>query len=73
METIYSKLEVETSYNCAKWCSVATYQKVNSSIISKGAMNSFKEMFPLTVMHRGAGSKSRMHFFPRLGPLKYLS
>ena len=35
------------------------YQKVNSSIVSKGAMNSFKEMFPLArmfplaVMHRG--------------------
>ena len=35
-------------------------QKVNSSIISKGAMNNFKEtfplarMFPLAVMHRGA-------------------
>ena len=33
------------------------YQKVNSSIVSKGAMNSLKEMFPLarmfplTVMH----------------------
>ena len=63
METIYSKLEVETSYNCTKWCSVATYQKVNSSIISKGAMNSFKEMFPLTVMHRGQGPKAGCTFF----------
>ena len=63
METIYSKLEVETSYNCAKWCSVATYQKVNSSIISKGAMKSFKEMFPLTAMHRGQGPKAGCTFF----------
>ena len=35
------------------------YQKVNSSIVSKGAMKSFNErfplarMFPLAVMHRG--------------------
>ena len=35
-----------------------TYQKVNSSIVSKGAINSIKEilpparMFPLAVMHR---------------------
>ena len=27
------------------------YQKVNSSIVSKGAMNNFKEMFPLAVTH----------------------
>ena len=26
------------------------YQKVNSSIVSKGAMNSFKEIFPLVRM-----------------------
>ena len=26
-------------------------QKVNSSIVSKGVMNSFNEMFPLAVMH----------------------
>ena len=24
-----------------------TYQRINSSIVSKGAMNSFKEIFPL--------------------------
>ena len=40
-------------------CSATTYQKINSYIVSKGAMNSFKEMFPLArmfpvaVMHRG--------------------
>ena len=28
------------------WCSGPTYQKINSSIVSKGAMNSFKEMVP---------------------------
>ena len=38
-----------------------TYQKVKSSTVSKGARNSFKEMFPLArmfplaVMHREAG------------------
>ena len=26
------------------------YQKINSSIVSKGAMNSYKEMFPLARM-----------------------
>ena len=41
---------VENSYNCAKWCSAMTYQKVNSFILSKSAMNSFKEMFPLSRM-----------------------
>ena len=41
-------LKLETSYNCC----------INSSIVSEGAMNSFKEifplarMFPLPVMHR---------------------
>ena len=50
---------METSYNCAKWCSATTYQKVNSSIVSKGAMNSFNEMFPqamfpLVAMHKGS-------------------
>ena len=60
METIYSKLKLETSYNCSKWCSATTYQKVNSSIIvSTGVMNDFNErfplakMFPLAVMHKG--------------------
>ena len=54
---------METSYNCAKWCSATTYQKVNSSIVSKGAMNNFNEMFPLArmfplaVMHRGYSKK----------------
>ena len=43
------------------------YQKVNSSIVSKGAMNSFKEMFPLArmfplaVMHRGGLSLNVGH------------
>ena len=27
-----------------------TYQKINSSIVSKGTMDSFKEMFPLVRM-----------------------
>ena len=41
------------------WYSATTYQKINSSIISKGVMNSFKvmfplaRMFPLAVMHKG--------------------
>ena len=30
--------------------SATTYQKINSYIVSKGAMNSFKEMFPLARM-----------------------
>ena len=47
METVYSKLKVGTSYNCSKWCSPTTYQKVNSSFVSKGPMNSFNKMFPL--------------------------
>ena len=54
---------METCYNCAKWCSATSYQKLNSSIVSKGAMNNFNEMFPLTrmfplaVMHRGCSKK----------------
>ena len=52
METVYSNKKLET-YNCAIWCSATTYQKINSSIVSKGAMNSFKEMFPLALMHKG--------------------
>ena len=32
-------------------CSAKRYQKVNSSIVSKSAMNGFKEMFPLALMH----------------------
>ena len=32
-------LKLETSYNCC----------INSSIVSEGAMNNFKEMFPLAV------------------------
>ena len=32
------------------WCSAMTYQKINSFIDSKGAMNSFKETFPLARM-----------------------
>ena len=41
------------------------YQKVNSSIVPQGTMNSFKEMFPLArmfplaVMHR----KGHLYFF----------
>ena len=31
-------------------CSATAYHKVNSSIVSKGAMNSVKEMFPLARM-----------------------
>ena len=61
-----------TSYNCEKWCSATTNQIVNSSIISKGAMNSFNEkfllarMFPLAVMQSGDLNKvkwgvPRMH------------
>ena len=41
---------METSFNCAMWCSSTMYQKINSSIISKGTMNSFKQMFPLAKM-----------------------
>ena len=43
----------------AQYDAQRTYQMINSSLVSKGAMNSFKEMFPLarlfplTVMHRG--------------------
>ena len=33
-----------------------TYQKVNSSIVSKGARNSFNEMFPLAVQAQGGGT-----------------
>ena len=50
METVYSELKVEVSYNCAIWCSATTYQKINSSIVSDGAMNRFKEMFPIARM-----------------------
>ena len=53
METVYSNKKLETSYNCTIWCSATTYQKINSSIVYKGAMNSFKEMFPLALMHKG--------------------
>ena len=35
---------------CSKWCSATLYQKVNSSIVSKGAMNSFNKIFPLATM-----------------------
>ena len=41
---------METSYNCTiRFQHVVP--KVNSSIVSKGAMKSLKEMFPLAVMH----------------------
>ena len=52
---ILKSTKLETSYNS----SAAAYQKVNSSIVSKGDMNSFNEifplarMFPLAVIHRG--------------------
>ena len=42
---------LENSCNWAIWCSATTYQKVNNSIVSKGTMNSFEEMFLLAVMH----------------------
>ena len=48
---------METSYNCAIWRSATTYQKINSSIVSKGVINSFNKkfplarMFPLAIMH----------------------
>ena len=48
-EGFISKLE--TSFSCAMLCPDTTYQKVNSSIVTKGAMNSFKKMFPLAIMH----------------------
>ena len=37
---------LETSYNCTIWCSARKYQEINSCIVSKGAMNKFREMFP---------------------------
>ena len=58
METVHSELKLENSYNCTIWCSAMMYQKINSSVVSKGAMNKFREMFPLArifplaVMHR---------------------
>ena len=60
---------METSYNCAKWCSATTYQKVTSSIVSKDAMNSFNEMFPLArmfplaLMHRVLEGNGASTFF----------
>ena len=67
METAYSKLKWEISYNCEKWCSDKTYhQKVNSSIVSKCAMKSFNEtfplarIFPLAIMH----TPSHLAHFP---------
>ena len=47
-----------------------TYQKINSSIASKGVMNSFKEMFPfarmfpLAVMHTRPGVSKCSAFNP---------
>ena len=58
---------METSYNCAIWCSATTYQKINSSIVSKGAMNILTEMFPLArmfplaVMHGASFQFERSH------------
>ena len=57
-----------------------TYQKVSSSIVSKGAMNSFDEMFqlarmfPLAKIHRGdAGSFGWAGYFISLcSPFSYL-
>ena len=59
METVFSKLKVGNLLQLRK----VTYQKFNSSIVSKGAMNNFNEMFPLArmiplaVMHRGCSKK----------------
>ena len=63
MEIVYSELKVRNLYNCAKRCSATTYQKINSSIVSKDAMNKFKERFLLARIHReGVGVKT-LDFF----------
>ena len=47
-ETVYSELELG---NPLKLCNMMLSDDViNSPIVSKGAMNSFKEMFPLARM-----------------------
>ena len=43
-------LKMETSYNCTIWCPSRMCPKINSSVISKGAMNKLREMFPLARM-----------------------
>ena len=53
METVCSELKIWkppiiAQYDTQRW---RTYQNINSSIVSKGAMNSFKEIFPLALMH----------------------
>ena len=61
MEIVYSELYgnsySEIVRNVLQLCNIiltaTTYQKINSSIVSKGAMNGFKKMFPLAIMHRG--------------------
>ena len=60
METVYSKLKVGNLLYLRKvMLSHDAYQKVNTSIVFRGAMNNFNEMFPLAkifplaVMHRG--------------------
>ena len=45
METVYSKVKVVAQSDFS-----TTYRKVNSSIVLKGAMNSFNVMFPLARM-----------------------
>ena len=70
---------METSYNCAKWCSSTTYQKVNSSIVSKGAMNSFNEMFPLArvfplaVMHTPCSFSKNLFSRERVKPCCFVT
>ena len=56
---------METSYNCARWFSATVYQKVNSSIVSKGVINSFNEMFPLARMFTLAVMHTPSPFHPQ--------
>ena len=60
METIYSKLKVGNLLQLRS--DAQPYQKVNSSIVSKVAMNSFDEMLPLAVMHRGVSFEQHNEF-----------
>ena len=72
---------METSYNCTKWCSTRTYQKekVDSSIVSKDAMNSFNEMFPLArmfppaVMHTPCGFSKNLFFREKVKPCCFVT
>ena len=59
---------METSHNSEIWCSVTTYQKDNSSIVSKGAMNRLPwkmfplaRMFPLAVMRTLYTTQNQYH------------